>query len=228
MRFRFLPYSLPPCSIFAIKKGLQMLFRLSVCILIFSGLTLKINAQYVPDPVRAGRDTTVVNSGLERSGSGNGPGKTSGRFDWSKVNPGGSFALNFGTVNFVELSPLAGYPLNDKLMLGAGITYLAFWGHNQYGRFSRTIYGGRLFARQMLLDQVFAHAELESLNVPFYLNNSTELQRKWVSSPLVGAGYFFPFAQRGGFQATLLYIVNRQPAYSPYPSNIIWRMGFFF
>jgi hypothetical protein len=188
----------------------------------FSLLSLNSQAQYVPENTPKS-DTTVV-----YASSGKGKEESKSGFDWSKVNGGGNFAFNFGNVNFLEISPVAGYPLNEKLMVGAGVSYISFWGQGSNGSFSWSYFGGRLFGRHRLFDQVFAHAELEMLNVPYYLPNGSDVQRKWITSPLVGLGYFFPFSQRGGIQATLLYNTNYQPAYSPYPSDLIWRMGFFF
>jgi hypothetical protein len=200
--------------------------QLIFCFVLFLGLIFKVQAQYVPEN-NSKKDTTIIYPGSNKSQKSNSINEGGKKFDWSRVVPGGNFALSFGNPYYVDLSPMAGYMVSEKLMLGVGLTYIAFGGNGQFGRYDWSIYGGRILARRLLFDNIYGNVELESLNVPYYFRGS-DLQRKWLTSPLIGGSYVFPFANRGGIQATLLYNLNFQEAYSPYPSALIWRMGLFF
>lgn len=145
-------------------------------------------------------------------------------FDSKRLVPGGNFAFNFGNPSFVDVSPSIGYLFTDQLLGGIGATYT----YLKSNGFSFSFYGGRVFGRHKLFDNVFANAEMDFLNVPDnLLGNGRDGERRWLVSPLIGAGYVIPFGSRGGLQATLLYNLNYQQLYSPYSSGLIWRIGFF-
>lgn len=139
---------------------------------------------------------------------------------------GGNIGLSFGDINYVELSPLVGYVINNRASAGIGVTY-------QYLEFVRTrvsssVYGGRIFSRYTVFPNVFAHAEYEQLNLQFFRPKDGKVVREWVPGLLLGGGYFQPFGRRGGVTLMLLYNLLHDPVRSPYPSEIILRAGFVF
>jgi hypothetical protein len=192
-------------------------------IFLFSMLSLfsaKAWGQYVPEN-NSKSDTLKVQAS---SKSNQEEGESSSGFDWGRVRSGGNLALNFGNPFFIDISPSVGYMVNEKLMLGLGVTYMAMGSSGA----DYSFYGGRLFGRQQIFESFFANAELEFLNAPFLNSNSNSEQRKWLVNPLLGASYVLPFGERGGIQASLLYSLNYQEGYSPYGSPYIWRIGVFF
>lgn len=176
-------------------------------------ISLTCQSQYVDEPGQKKSSTVDVRS--ENTGN-------SAGFDPDRLVPGGNFAINFGNPFFIDISPRLGYLVTDKLLLGLGGTYMSF--SSTFGK--ANFFGGQAFSRFQVMDNFFANAELDFLNVPDLYGN-LDGGRKWLVSPLIGGSYVVPFGKRGGIQATLLYNLNYQNAYSPYASPIIWRMGFF-
>lgn len=131
---------------------------------------------------------------------------------------GGNFGLQFGSVTFIDISPLVGYRLTDKLSLGAGITYM-YYKERFYG-FSTSIYGGRLFGRYFILDNLFAHTEYEVLNLEAFDQVNRRVD---VTNILIGGGYRQHLGGRTYVNLLALWNIN-QSAYSPYNNPII-RMG---
>jgi hypothetical protein len=141
-----------------------------------------------------------------------------------RIQPGGNFSLSLGTFTYIDLSPLVGYRVTPRYTAGVGATYIYQRVRTIYGVAQGSVYGGRVFNRFMITPNIFAHAELESMNVqPVFENN-----RKWIASPLVGGGFFQPFGQRGGIMMTVLYNLNHRENVTPYPSPLIIRAGFVF
>lgn len=138
---------------------------------------------------------------------------------------GGNLAMQFGTITFIDISPLAGAMITNKLSGGVGLTY-------QYFRDSRfiggenNIYGGRLFGRYNVLPSVFLHSEYESLNLDLYNPISDTFQRAWVPGLFLGGGYFAPFGNRGGANFTFLYNLLFDNQRSPYNQPYVIRVGF--
>lgn len=141
---------------------------------------------------------------------------------------GGNFSLQFGSLTFIDISPLAGVMITDKLSTGLGATY-------QYLKFSRSsssVYGGRVFGRYNITRNIFAHSEVESLNTAYMVPGATpdqdRMARDWVPGVFVGGGYFTPFGARGGANITLLYNLTYDNRRSPYNEPYVIRVGFVF
>jgi len=148
---------------------------------------------------------------------------------------GGNFGLWFGTTTYIELSPLLGYKITERWHVGLGLTYIYFKGSFvdlytlQSYSINTHVYGGRLLTRFYIMENIFAHAEYEVLNleVPVYDNNfNIVYQRVNVPSFLVGGGYSQKMGTNSAFYILILFNVN-QNIYSPY-SNPVFRMGFSF
>ncbi len=156
--------------------------------------------------------------------------KQSQKADWlhsplmDRIYFGGNVGAYFGSTTLLELSPLVGYKINKDLSAGVGITYI-YMNENSN---SSSIYGGRVFGRYQFFDNIFAYAEYEVLDIPYYNNYipnlSNQTYRKTITSPLVGGGYSQPLGEHAQFVIMGLWNLN-QTIYSPYPNPII-RMGF--
>ncbi|MFO7824455.1 MAG: hypothetical protein R6V72_11000 [Cyclobacterium sp.] len=144
---------------------------------------------------------------------------------------GGNGSVQFGTITFVEVSPLAGVMITEKYSVGAGATY-QYFNNRFYRDAAGHIYGGRIFNRFNLLPRIFLHAEYEALNVkvanPIPNSNDVFITREWVPGLFGGAGYFTPFGERGGMNFMLLYNFSYDNRRSPYNEPYVIRVGFVF
>ena len=133
---------------------------------------------------------------------------------------GGNLGFQFGTVTFVDVSPLVGYKFSDKISAGIGATYQYYHYKDKYYDFQTNVYGGRVFGRYFFTDYVFGHAEFEYLNLEAF-----DFQRKRVdvTSVLAGGGYIQRFGNHSGIYAMILYNFT-ESVYTPYTNPII-RVG---
>ena len=142
-------------------------------------------------------------------------------FSLNKFYTGGNFGLSFGTVTAIDISPIIGYKITKDFSAGVGVIYM-YYSDAQY-HFSTNAYGGRLFARHLIIENLFAHVEYELINRDaFDLND--HLIRVNVTGVLVGGGYTQRIAGNSFFNIMALWNLNDNP-YSLYPNPII-RMGF--
>ncbi|WP_162417677.1 hypothetical protein [Cyclobacterium roseum] len=144
---------------------------------------------------------------------------------------GGNGSLQFGTVTFVEVSPLAGVMITERYSVGLGATY-QYLNNRFYQNGQAHIYGGRIFNRFNVLPKFFLHAEYEALNVEVEnVNPNTNevfITRDWVPGMMGGVGYFTPFGDRGGMNFMLLYNFTYDNRRSPYNEPYVIRVGFVF
>jgi hypothetical protein len=138
---------------------------------------------------------------------------------------GGNFAMQFGTITFIDVSPLAGVMITDRFSSGLGITY-QYFKDNRFIGGENNIYGGRIFSRYNVLPNVFVHAEYESLNLDLFNPLRETFERSWVPGLFVGGGYFAPFGNRGGANFTFLYNLIYDNVRSPYNQPYVIRVGF--
>lgn len=71
--------------------------------------------------------------------------------------------MQFGDITAIDLSPTVAYNITERWQIGTGVTY-------QYIRdkqlaISLNMYGGRLFTRYYILENIFAQSEYELLGV---------------------------------------------------------------
>ncbi len=147
--------------------------------------------------------------------------------DWKdRIYVGGGLGLQFGDITNIQVSPIVGYRINEKLAAGIGITYIYYRiKFDNAPDFETNIYGGSVFVRRNLNEQFFLHGEYESLNFEFPNRDGT-FTREWVPGLLLGGGYFMPLGRNAGFSATALYNVIHDDLKSPYNSPLILRIGF--
>ena len=140
---------------------------------------------------------------------------------------GGDFGMQFGTQTLIQIAPLLGYRLTDEFSVGLTGKYIYYSLKDSYSNFNykTNIYGGGLFTRYNITEELFLHAEYEalSLEVP---NLYYELNRRVVSGLFIGGGYRQFIGNFSSLNIMLLYdVISDQ--YSPYQNPII-RVGFDF
>jgi len=140
-------------------------------------------------------------------------------FQWGKVFVGGNIGAQFGSITVVNVSPIIGYRITERLSAGFGLTYI-YYNYKAYN-FSSSIYGGNIFGRFYILENVFAHAEYELLNLDSYDFPGT---RTNIENIYVGGGFRQAIGARSFFTIMALWNIN-ESKYSPYGNPII-RMGF--
>ena len=146
------------------------------------------------------------------------------KFKKENLFTGGGLGLQFGTVTLIDISPILGYRINDNIAVGIGATY-KYYKDNNYN-FSTDIYGGNVFARYYIFDNIFAHAEYEILSIESNLYDpriTQNVKRVIVSSFLVGGGYRQCIAGNSFINLSILWNLN-ESIYSPYDNPVI-RIG---
>ena len=149
--------------------------------------------------------------------------------------------LSFGTLTYVEVAPLVGYHLTDRLSVGLGPHYIyQAQKATPYFPYSYKthIYGLKGFARFALIahaeeflpfrlfNELFAHVEYEGLSLEkahFYAPTYPEEGRFIYQGLLVGGG----FTQRVGIYNSISFMVLwnlNESSRSPY-NNPIFRIG---
>ena len=142
---------------------------------------------------------------------------------------GGILGLQFGSdQTYVEVAPLIGYKVSERLSTGLHLKYIYLKVHqdnNPYGNYSTNIYGGGPFGRFFIYEGLFAHLEYEILNmeVPDFYGG---YRRENITSVFVGGGYRQMLGEKSAMDIMLLYNIN-DGTYSPYVNPII-QFGFAF
>jgi hypothetical protein len=138
-----------------------------------------------------------------------------------KMYVGGNFGLQFGTITFIDISPLVGYKVTPEFSAGVGITYQYYHYQDRVYDLKTNVYGGRIFGRYMFTENLFGHGEYEYLNLEafdFYPSRRVD-----VGSLLAGGGYMQRFGSNSAMVAMILYNFT-ESTYTPY-SNPIIRIG---
>jgi hypothetical protein len=146
---------------------------------------------------------------------------------------GGNFGMSFGSVNYIELNPIFGYRINDRLSAGLGISY-TYVSSKQYD-YSGYCYGGNVFASFAIVKDfsqilpinfnggLLIYGENALLNIKNYYHNPNA---DWINSPMLGAGLQIPISSRSYFVLTVLYNFNENE-YSQYTNPVV-RVAFQF
>lgn len=150
---------------------------------------------------------------------------------------GGGLGLQFGTLTLIDISPVVGYRITEKFETGLGFTYKYYRIKDYYIDYNTgiaydlksNILGGSVFTRYHITENIFVHAEYESLQYKYdeYYNPGIGLQSDKrtaiINSIFVGGGYRQRISQGSYFFMMALWNLN-DGALSPY-SNPILRMG---
>ena len=119
-----------------------------------------------------------------------------GILDKSRFYKGGGIGLNFSNPFILQLNPAVGYKITDRFSAGVSITYIyySFKLLNSTGfqyRIKSSIYGGSVFSRYFITENLFAHAEYEllSMDVNFLHGLGATENRILLPATLLGVGY---------------------------------------
>lgn len=151
---------------------------------------------------------------------------------------GGNFGLQVGSITNIEISPIAGYRVFPWFSVAAGPKY-QLYGENYSGyKFSTHIYGGRTFARIMLVSDLdefipvgfhgglFLHGEYEMLSLERqHFDLSGEEGRFWMKPVLAGGGISQPLSKRASANIMLLWNFNEPENTLSLYRNPILRFG---
>ncbi len=142
-----------------------------------------------------------------------------------RVAIGGNFGLQFGTVTYIDISPMIGYRFTNKFTAGPGFTYryLKYKGYD-----GSSIYGGSAFARYLIGSQFFVQSQYESLSTEYltFVNQEPYFKRDWVSGFFVGGGLYQPLGRRGAVMLSAMYNLLYDNIRSPYNSPWVFNVGF--
>lgn len=144
-------------------------------------------------------------------------------FQKDKFFFGGGLGAQFGSMTLINISPLVGYKITDRLQVGLRATYMYYSYNVPPYKVQTSIYGGGFFSRLFIFENIFLHAEYELLNMDSYDFPGT---RSYVENYLVGGGFRQRIGDRASYMITALWNLNPSK-YSPYANPII-RMGFTF
>ena len=136
-----------------------------------------------------------------------------------RLRLGGSFGLSFGTVTNVNLSPMAGYEVTEKLVAGVGVTGMYF--KSRLFGVNSLYYGGRAFLMYSIFPMVNLVGEVEAMNVEADTFQNYDA-RKWITSPMLGASYSQPLGGRfiKAVHLTGLFNFNYNNQLDDYGNNI--------
>lgn len=173
-----------------------------------------------PAPEPSPEPTPRENEPTPRSNS------RSGAFE-NRIFTGGDFGLQFGSQTYIQIAPLVGYRITEQFSAGITGKYIYYSFKSDYAGFDykTNIYGGGIFTRYNVVEEIFLHAEFEalSLEVPVSVY---EMNRRIVSGLFLGAGYRQFIGDYSSLNLMILFDVI-EDKYSPY-SNPQIRIGFDF
>lgn len=148
--------------------------------------------------------------------------------------------LSFGSSTYIEVAPMVGYQINNRLSAGLGPHYIYqsvkpippypgydthAYGLKGFVRFSLII-NAEEFLPIKLFSELFVHVEYEGLSLEkqHYIPPYTEAGRFIYQGFLVGGGITQRVGMYNSVSFMVLWDVN-ESTYSPY-SNPIFRLGF--
>jgi hypothetical protein len=139
-----------------------------------------------------------------------------------KIGIGGNLGLNFGNITYVEVSPIAGYRINQFLMAGIGFSYRYY--NDRYYNYSLNMLGGSVWARAYILPMVFAYAEHEELYAEFYPFTHPG-EKSFLGTNFVGGGYNQGLGNVSTY-IMVLFALNQD--YTTFYQNPVIRVGIMF
>lgn len=138
-----------------------------------------------------------------------------------KIVVGGGLDLRFGDITVIGVTPLIGYTVTDKFIVGSVFTYRYFSDNRPTVNYSTSTYGIAPFARYNIFKGLFAHVEYEMLYGEYYYNDGN----RWVNSLLVGGGYGVQLGRAGFAGLYVLWNLTEDPNYPIYSAPVV-RMSF--
>ncbi|MGB4653854.1 MAG: hypothetical protein ACOXZ9_00255 [Bacteroidales bacterium] len=137
---------------------------------------------------------------------------------------GGGFGLQFGNTTLIEVSPSIGVELLPNFGIGVTPTYKYYRYRPYYtsDKIVTNVYGGSIFARYVVVYNIFLHAEYEKL----FFNTKSDLienQKQDFDSFLVGGGYRQQVGEKTFVHISILWNLN--DSQNSLYNNPVIRMG---
>ncbi|MDD5571185.1 MAG: hypothetical protein PHD97_08520 [Bacteroidales bacterium] len=143
----------------------------------------------------------------------------------SRFVTGGNIGVQVGSYTFIDISPALGYKVTEKFIPGISISYKYLRFADMQNEFETNIYGGSIFFKYLVLENLFAHVEYEILNFDRQLFEPSKSARRInIESLLVGAGYRQEISRN--FHTNLLVLWNLNETIYTFYSNPIIRVSF--
>lgn len=140
---------------------------------------------------------------------------------------GGNGGLNFGTETLIQVEPELGYKITDRWSAGFGVSYLYY--NNKYDNYKTSAYGGKIFTRFFITENIFAQAEYGFTNFEALIDNGHAYDLTRINIPflLVGGGFRQPISGSASLLLEAYYDLDYS-IYSPHPYPWVIRGGIVF
>jgi hypothetical protein len=136
---------------------------------------------------------------------------------------GGGLGLQFGTLTLIDVSPMIGYKLTNRIGIGVSPTYKYYRYRNYFGSdldLKTNVLGGSVFTRCYIYNGLFAQAEYEYLNYRYNDPSSSEKLSRDIWSMFLGGGYSQPVGDKASLYLMILWNLH-DTADSPYTNPVI-------
>lgn len=137
---------------------------------------------------------------------------------------GGSVSAGVGSVDYVELSPMIGTHLTQRVSAGVSLLY-RYRREKRSGReFTSNDYGMALFARYRVARSFYLETDYEYLDHEFARSESGTTRRQYHSF-LAGGGVTTPLSANSVMYLSVLYNLNHDESGTPYGDPWVVRFG---
>lgn len=134
---------------------------------------------------------------------------------------GGDITLSIsGSATIIGAAPMLGYRITENWSAGIGIS--AYYFNVRQSNYS-TFYGGNVFSRYLITENIFAQSEYHMINTEVDTIDEIVSRREYIPLLYVGGGYRYPLGGNGYASVTALYDLIGNP-HAPYPNPTI-RVG---
>lgn len=136
---------------------------------------------------------------------------------------GGGIGLQFGDLTLIDLSPMVGYKISNRLGIGISPTYKYYRYRNYFGNdldLKTNVLGGSVFLRCYIYQGLFAQTEYEYLNYRYNDPNTSGKLAKDIWSLFAGGGYSQPVGGKASVYLMVLWNLH-DTADSPYTNPVI-------
>lgn len=147
-----------------------------------------------------------------------------------KLVVGGGLGLQLGNFTFIDVSPMVGYKVFDRLIFGVGGTYRYYRERTSQSvsPIRANIVGGSVWGRGFIFENLYVHAEFEALRMEII--GGTSRRGILMNYALIGPGYTQRFGARASTFVSFLFPFYSKSSianYSIYQIPVI-RFGFMF
>jgi hypothetical protein len=143
-----------------------------------------------------------------------------------RVFYGGGFGVSFGTVEYVEVTPMIGFKVTPITHLGVSLLYRYRKDDRYDPSISTSDYGGNFFVRVFPYRGLFLEGNYEYVDYEYVFSDGSTA-RQGDSNVLAGAGFSQPMGDHGAFYASALYNFSYDSSdpFEPYDSPWVFRVG---